>query len=132
MEKLVSMEAIYMEYSSELNGAMKNNYIHTQNAGFTWELLAVWYYLVLTNRLSYSHSDSYGNESLSDVFELIFHKKNFRFASRLNYFRPLLDNSVDEMTLNAKVQYKMGKFLLLCEGVNLLNEKGANTINQND
>lgn len=123
----------YMEYGSELNGKMRNNYIHSQNAGLSWESLAIWYF-VMTNRLSYTHSDygSYGNESISDKFELIFHKNNFRFASQLNYSRPSLDSSIDEFTLNAKVQYKFGKFLLSCEGVNLLNEKGANTINQND
>lgn len=123
----------YMEYASELNNEMRNNYIHSQSASFTWESLAVWNF-VFANTARYSHSDygSYGNDSFSNRFEAIFQKGNFRMASQLRYSRPSLDSSIDELKLNAKFQYKYKQLLFTCEGVNLLNEDQSNSINQND
>lgn len=123
----------YMEYASQLNGVFRNNYIHTQNIRFNWESLVVWNF-VFTNNLSYSHSDygSYGNESLTNRFKLIFQKGKFRLATQLKYYRPSLDMSRDELKLNTKLQYTYKQLKFTCEGVNLLNKKQSNTINQND
>lgn len=123
----------YLEYVSELNNVLSNNYVHSQTANLRWESFVIGSF-VLTNGISYTKTDygSFGNESMSNQFEVLFYRKNFRIATGLNYLIPSLDRDYDELSLNTKVQYKIGKFLLSCEGINLLNEEGVNNINQTD
>lgn len=123
----------YMEYASQLNGEFKNNYVHSQNVSFNWESLVLWN-MVFTNTIRYSRNDygAYNNESLSNSFKLIFQKGDFRVATNLRYSRPSLAKSLDELKLNTKLQYTYKQLKFTCEGVNLLDEKRSNTINQND
>jgi hypothetical protein len=123
----------YMQYVSELNSVLSNNYIHTYTANLRWESYVVGNF-TFVNGVSYSKSDYgfYGNESMSNHLELFYHRKSFRAVAQFNYLVPSLNQGNEELSLNAKMQYKLGKFLITCEGVNLLNEKSVNLINQTD